>query len=83
MPIALPKVLTSGQLEPVTELLQPYENFPKKISGPTVWRAEDFRSRPDLWQRQWTPELVQQLEEAFDLFEATGKTLPDINKVSS
>jgi hypothetical protein len=82
MPIALPKELTSGQQEPVPELLQPYENFPKKISGPTVWQAEDFRSRPDLWQRQWTPELIQQLEEAFDKFEATGKTLPEINKVS-
>ncbi|KAJ9119630.1 hypothetical protein QFC22_003339 [Naganishia vaughanmartiniae] len=82
MPIALSKELTSGQQEPVSDLLQPYQNFPKKISGPTVWHAEDFRSRPDLWQRQWTPELIQQLEEAFDKFEATGKTLPDINKVT-
>ncbi|KAJ9098494.1 hypothetical protein QFC19_006362 [Naganishia cerealis] len=80
MPIALPKELTAGQTEPVPELLQPYENFPKKITGPTVWQAEDFRSRPDLWQRQWTPELIQQLEEAFDKFEASGKTLPEINK---
>ncbi|KAJ9094484.1 hypothetical protein QFC21_006023 [Naganishia friedmannii] len=80
MPIALPKELTSGQQEPLPELLQPYEKFPTKISGPTVWRAEDFRSRPDLWQRQWTPELIQQLEEAFDKFEVTGKTLPDNNK---
>lgn len=82
MPIALPKQLTAGQLEPVPELIQPYENFPKKISGPTVWEADKFRARPDLWQRSWTPELIAQLERAFDDFEASGKTLPEINQVS-
>lgn len=75
------KELTAGQLEPVPELIQPYENFPKKITGPTVWVAEDFRSRTELWQRKWTPELIAQLEEAFDHFEASGKTLPEINRV--
>ncbi|KAI5449108.1 hypothetical protein NCC49_005334 [Naganishia albida] len=74
------KELTAGQLEPVPELIQPYENFPKKITGPTVWVAEDFRSRTELWQRKWTPELIVQLEEAFDRFEASGKTLPEINR---
>jgi hypothetical protein len=83
MPIALPKQLTAGQLEPVGDLIQPYENFPKKISGPTVWAADEFRSRPDLWQREWTPELIAQLERAFEEFEASGKTLPEINRVST
>jgi hypothetical protein len=83
MPIALPKQLTAGQLEPVGDLIQPYENFPKKISGPTVWAADEFRSRPDLWQREWTPELIAQFERAFEEFEASGKTLPEINRVST
>lgn len=83
MTIALTQRLTAGQLEPVPELIQPYEDFPKKITGPTVWSAEDFRSRPDLWQRGWTPELIHQLEEAFDKFEASGKTLPEINRVNT
>lgn len=82
MTISFPENLTAGQLEPIAELIQPYENFPKKITGPTVWQAEEFRSRPDRWQRKWTPELIAQLEAAFDKFEASGKTLPEINRVS-
>ena len=83
MPIALPKQLTAGQLEPLPELIAPYEEFPRKITGPTVWLADEFREKPDLWQRTWTPDLIAQLERAFDAFKASGKTLPEINKVGS
>jgi hypothetical protein len=34
--------LTSGQHEPVEELLQPYAAFPKQVTGPTVWTREEL-----------------------------------------
>lgn len=76
------RVLTSGQIEPNHDTLQPYANFPKEVTGPTVWKGSDFASNPELWKRQWTPKLVRDLEDAYDQWAATGLSLPEISRVS-
>ena len=37
-------IKTSGQHPPLYDILRPYEDFPQKITGPTVWNVEDYRS---------------------------------------
>ncbi|KAL1407875.1 hypothetical protein Q8F55_007311 [Vanrija albida] len=73
--------LTSGQHEPVFSLLEPYENFPKKIEGPTVWTREELTENPSVWKHQWTDELITEVEDAYTAFEATGKPITAITKV--
>lgn len=73
--------LTSGQHEPVFSLLEPYDNFPKQITGPTVWTREELIENPSYWKHQWTDELIAEVEEAYDAFEATGKPITEITKV--
>jgi len=73
---------TSGQHEPVPALLTPYSAFPKEITGPTVWKREDFINDTSKWQHRWTPELIAELEQSYEEFKARGVELPQINKVS-
>ena len=77
--------LTSGQHEPVEELLQPYAAFPKQVTGPTVWTREELVGEKGeaRWKYHWTPELVKELEESYETWKAKGETLPSISKVSS
>lgn len=75
-----PKVLTSGQLEPDHNLIQPYSAFPKEITGPTVWTKEQFENDHGLWKRRWTEEQIELLEDAYANFEATGLGLPEITR---
>lgn len=82
MPIATPRPLTQGQSDVSLDLVQPYSNFPLKVTGPTVWKAEDFRSKPDLWKKQWSAEQIRDLEQAYDLFKESGKPITSITKVS-
>jgi len=72
---------TSGQHEPIAELIAPYDAFPKSITGPTVWKREDFINDTSKWQHRWTPELITELEESYEAFAARGVELPEINKV--
>jgi len=74
---------TSGQHEPVPELLAPYSAFPKEITGPTVWKREDFINDTSKWQHRWTPELIAELEQSYEEYKARGVELPQINKVST
>lgn len=83
MPIAVPTYqLTSGQHEPDFSLIQDYSAFPKKIEGPTVWTAEQYRNSPELWQQTWTEEQIQDLEKSYDEFVASGKDITQITKAS-
>jgi hypothetical protein len=75
--------LTSGQHEPIPELLAPYSAFPKEITGPTVWKREEFINDTSKWQHRWTPELIAELERSYEEFKARGVDLPQINKVST
>lgn len=79
---SLTQGLTSGMLEPDHSLVQPYANFPKEITGKTVWKREDFINDESLWKRFWTPENIASLEKSYDEWAAKGLTLPQIDRVS-
>ncbi|KAL1406724.1 hypothetical protein Q8F55_006128 [Vanrija albida] len=75
-------LLTSGQHEPIFDILTPYDQFPQEVTGPTVWTKEQFESDPKAWKWRWTPEQIADLEKAYVEWEATGKSLPEINRDS-
>ena len=72
---------TSGQHEPLYSLIQPYEKFPQKITGPTVWEAQDYKDSPEKWVHVFTPEEVAEIGAAADEFIAKGLPLTGITKV--
>lgn len=81
MPIALPRPRTQGQHDVVFDLIPPYTTFPQKINGQTVWQAEDFRAKPELWKEQWTAEQIADLERAYQTFQESGRPITAITKV--
>ncbi|KAJ6151414.1 hypothetical protein N7470_007011 [Penicillium chermesinum] len=40
---------TSGQHAPIYDKVWPYSKFPKRQTGPTLWKAEDYRDNPEKW----------------------------------
>ena len=36
-------IKTSGQHPPLYDVLHPYEDFPREITGSTVWNVEEYR----------------------------------------
>lgn len=72
---------TSGQHSPIASLIRPYEDFPKKIEGRTVWVKEDFQEKPEKWVRPFTPEEVEEIGQAADDFIAAGVPRTGITKV--
>ncbi|KAL2201676.1 Clavaminate synthase-like protein [Sarocladium strictum] len=73
-------IRTSGQHNPLYEKLRPYSEFPKEISGPTLWEAKDYKNNPERWTRPFTDEEVQELGKAADDFIASGTPLTGISK---
>ncbi|EME78070.1 uncharacterized protein MYCFIDRAFT_33252 [Pseudocercospora fijiensis CIRAD86] len=71
---------TSGQHAPIYDLIRPYEEFPKEISGPTVWKAEDYRDNPERWTHVFSEEEIAELGAAADAYIASGKPLTGISK---
>jgi len=87
-PLAAPKSLfpdglkTSGQHAPTPSLLTPPSLFPKEITGPTVWKAEDYRDNPERWTHVFSASEVDELGRAADEFIASGRPLTGMAKVS-
>lgn len=75
------EIRTSGQHEPLSEHLRPYSEFPKEITGPTLWKKEDYVNNPEKWTHAFTAEEVQELGEAADRFIERGIPLTGISKV--
>lgn len=75
------RVKASGQIEPEYALLGSYEEFPKRIEGPTVWEADDYRDNPERWTHAWSDEEVEEIEAATNKFLDAGYELTDITKV--
>jgi len=73
-------IRTSGQHEPLADHLYPYSAFPKEISGPTLWKREDYVDSPEKWTHAFTAEEVQELSEAADQFIERGIPLTGISK---
>ncbi|GAA95689.1 uncharacterized protein L969DRAFT_44919 [Mixia osmundae IAM 14324] len=72
--------LTSGQHDPVLDLLAPYSEFPKEIRGKTVWTATEYANAPERWISRWTEQQLEDLSEAADRWAASGRPLTEITK---
>ena len=72
---------TAGQHEPIYDLLQPFDKFPKEITGPTVWTPKDYESSPEKWTHSFTAEENAEIGAAADHFIAEGHPLTGITKV--
>ncbi|EGO61020.1 hypothetical protein NEUTE1DRAFT_144321 [Neurospora tetrasperma FGSC 2508] len=73
-------IRTSGQHPPLYDVLKPYSEFPKEITGPTVWKREDFVNNPERWVHPFTDEEVQELSDTADAFIASGTPLTGISQ---
>lgn len=76
-------IRTSGQHPPLYDALKPYSEFPKEITGPTLWKREDYVNNPERWTHRFTPEEVQELSNTADQFIASGTPLTGISQVYS
>lgn len=75
------EVRSQGQHDVLFDLVRPYGDFPREVSGPTVWRAEEFRERPGLWTKAWSEEHIKELEQAYDQFVQQDLPITLITKV--
>ncbi|KLU92654.1 hypothetical protein MAPG_11598 [Magnaporthiopsis poae ATCC 64411] len=75
-------IRTSDQHNPIYSLLEPYANFPKEITGPTVWHKEQFESDPGSWTHHLTSSEINELSAAADAFIASGTDLTGISKLN-
>lgn len=73
-------IRTSGQHAPIYSRLKSYENFPHQITGPTVWKAEDYQNHPERWVHRFTEEEKAELGAAADDFIASGLPLTGMTK---
>lgn len=74
---------TSGMHAPVYSWVQPYEKFPKAITGPTVWTADEFKNNPEKWTYAFNESEIAEIEAAADKFIQDGHPLVGMTKVSS
>lgn len=75
-------IKTSGQHPPLYDQLRPYSDFPKHISGETVWKKEDYVNNPERWVHVFSEEEVEELSATADKFLADNTPLTGISKVS-
>ncbi|KAI9810815.1 MAG: hypothetical protein M1827_006022 [Pycnora praestabilis] len=75
-------IKTSGQHPPLYDQLRPYSDFPKEITGPTVWKTEDYINNPERWTHPFNEDEIAELSEAAEKFVADGTPLTGISKVS-
>ncbi|KAJ5179848.1 hypothetical protein N7492_003058 [Penicillium capsulatum] len=71
---------TTGQHAPLYDHILPFDRFPREITGPTVWKAEEYRENPEKWTHTFTPEQVGELSAAADAFLASKTPLTGITK---
>ncbi|CAK7238469.1 hypothetical protein SEUCBS140593_010720 [Sporothrix eucalyptigena] len=73
-------IRTSGQHNPIYSQLKPYSEFPKEITGPTVWHKEDYEGQPERWVHRFSAEEVAELSATADAFIESGTPLTGITK---
>ncbi|EEH47690.2 uncharacterized protein PADG_03774 [Paracoccidioides brasiliensis Pb18] len=59
---------TSGQHPPICEQVKPFSDFPKEITGRTVWKAEDYTNNPEKWMHRFSQAQIAELSQAADAF---------------
>ncbi|MCJ1316479.1 hypothetical protein MMC15_001800, partial [Xylographa vitiligo] len=75
-------IKTSGQHPPLYDDLQPFEQFPKVIDGPTVWKGEDYINAPERWVHRFTEGEILEMSAAADAFLSSGTPLTGISKAN-
>lgn len=75
-------IKTSGQHSPLYHQLSPYEEFPHKITGATVWDADDYKNNPERWTHWLTDDELAEMSEAADNFKNAGIPLTGISRVA-
>lgn len=74
---------TTGQYAPNYGELQSFENFPEKITGPTVWKTEEYQNNPERWTHTFSKEELEEISKAAEGFYAAERPLINITKVFS
>lgn len=72
---------TSGQHAPSYDELRSFEEFPDLITGPTVWKSEDYQAYPERWTHVLTEAEIDEISVAADKFKVSKTPLIDISKV--
>ncbi|KAF7887757.1 hypothetical protein EAF00_010051 [Botryotinia globosa] len=73
-------IKTSGQHPPLYDQLRPYSDFPKEITGETVWKAEDYINNPERWVHVFNEEEIAELSAVADKFIADKIPLTGISQ---
>ena len=73
-------IKTSGQHPPEYDLLRPYSEFPKEITGPTVWKADEYRGHPEQWTHYLSDSEIDELSRTADEFIAADIPLTGISQ---
>jgi hypothetical protein len=73
-------IKTSGQHAPIASAIQPYSAFPQEITGPTVWRAEDYKGHPERWTHVFSSAENEEIGSTADKFLASGTPLTGITR---
>ncbi|KAK0720241.1 hypothetical protein B0H67DRAFT_487172 [Lasiosphaeris hirsuta] len=73
-------IRTSGQHNPLYDVLRPYADFPKEITGPTVWQSDEYVNKPERWVHPFTDDEIAELSATADAFIASGTPLTGIGK---
>lgn len=80
----LDSVETTRQQPPVYELLRAYSDFPKQITGKTVWHRDDYlgsSEKESEWKHPFTDEQIKEMSTAADGFLKSGRPLTNTKKV--
>ncbi len=73
-------IRTSGQHEPNYDLLRPYSDFPKQISGSTLWSKSDYQNHPERWTHCFSEAEIKEINDAADAFISSKTPLTGISK---
>ncbi|KAI1106798.1 Clavaminate synthase-like protein [Jackrogersella minutella] len=71
---------TTGQHPPLYDQVYPYSAFPKRIEGPTEWKAEDYSNNPERWVHQFSEDELAEISKTADDFIELGLPLTGISK---
>ncbi|KAF2000329.1 Clavaminate synthase-like protein [Amniculicola lignicola CBS 123094] len=75
-------IKTSGQHPPLYHQLRPYSDFPKEITGPTVWNRDDYTHNPERWTHVFSGEEIEEISSAADKFIASKTPLTGISQAN-
>lgn len=73
---------TTGQHPPLYDEIRPFEQFPKEITGRTIWHPDEYRNYPEKWTHRFLPEEIDELSTAADNFLQNKIPLTGISKVN-